>query len=268
MIASREDKMRMKYILIILMAGVFAISARGAQINISASQDATLLGGADAVNNASLADPGIFAGTDGQGNPKRGLIEFNVAGALPAGAVVTSAQLQLTLGQTAGTGGVLRTISLFDETQAWGQPANIAGASSFANAGHGASPGSGDATWNYAFYNTTAWNAAGGNWSVSSADIADASVGTTITSYTWSSAAMAADVQNWLNNPASSFGWLLKNSNETTSADFRAFWSAQGAAADNNPALAPVLIVNFNLPEPVGIPLISAGLLLFARRRK
>ena len=233
-------------------------SARASQVEIGAEQDATLLGGTDAPTNNSLADPGIFVGTDGDDNPKRGLIEFNIAGAIPAGATITAVQLQLTVGQVAGSGGGgtggtngPETISLYDESQAWGQPTNFVGATTFGGTGHGAAPDPDDATWNYAFYNSTPWTIAGGDWSSSLTDIADASVTGTLASFTWSSAAMLANVQNWLDDPTANFGWIIKNADETDPRDYRAFWSAQGAAADNDPALAPELSVTYVAGPPV-----------------
>jgi hypothetical protein len=255
-------------------------AARANVVDIPAAQDATLLGGADAAANKSLSDPGIFVGTDGQDNPKRGLIEFDIASALPAGAAISSATMQLVLGQVGGSGGgsgsgSSQTVSLYDETQAWGQPTNIAGATSFAGAGHGDNPATGDATWNDAFYSSTSWTAAGGDYVSGASDRGDASVGTSLTTYSWSSSAMVADVQNWLDNPSSNFGWLLKNADETDSADFRAFWSAQGAANylaanPSNPlgVAAPVLIVTYVVPEPGCLALLAAGGLLPLMRRR
>lgn len=232
-------------------------SARGDQIELGAAQDATLLGGSDATTNNSLADPGIFVGTDGEGNPKRGLIEFNIAGSIPSGATITGVTLQMTVGQVAGSGGGgsggtsgPETISLFDESQAWGQPTNFPGATTFGGTGHGTAPDPGDATWNYAFYSTTPWTIAGGDWSSSLTDIADASVTGTLASFTWSSAAMVTDVQNWLNDPSNNFGWVIKNADETDIRTFRAFWSAQGAAANDDPALAPELTVTYTAAPP------------------
>ena len=239
---------------------------RADEVNIGVEQDATLLGGSDAVTNNSLADPGIFAGTDGDGNPKRGLIEFNIAGAVPAGATITGVQLQLTEGQYAGmggggTGGTTgpETISLYDETQAWGQPSNFVGASTFGGTGHGAAPDPGDATWNYSFYGSTMWTTAGGDWTSSLPDLADASVTGTLTSYTWSSAAMVTDVQNWLDDPTANFGWLLKNADETDIRTFRAFWSAEGAAANDDPSIAPELLVSYIAAGPANLTWNSAG---------
>ena len=177
-------------------------SVRADQLQLGAAQDATLLGGTDATTNQSLADPGMFVGTDGQGNPKRGLIEFNIAQALPAGATITGVQLQLTVGQVAGSGGGTtgggngpETISIFDESQAWGQPTNFPGATSFGGHGCSRGPSAGDATWNYAFYTSTPWTVAGGDWTSSLPDLADASVTGTLTSYLVIPAAAVADVQ-------------------------------------------------------------------------
>jgi hypothetical protein len=243
--------------------------------DISATQDATLLGGSDATTNQSLADPGIFVGTDGAGSPKRGLIEFNILSKVPAGSTITAVTLQMTVGQVAGSGGgssgggsAAETISLFNESQAWGQPSNVAGSATFSGTGHGGAPATGDATWNYAFYNKTPWTTAGGDWSSSLTDIADASVTGTLAAFTWTSSAMITDVQNWLDTPSTNFGWIMKNADETDPTDFRAFWSAQGAAAKNDSTLAPELIVTY-VPEPATTLLLALGTpLLISRRRR
>lgn len=262
------------------LLGMGLSSARASLVTIGASADATLLGGTDATTNQSLADPGMFVGTDGQDNPKRGLIEFNIAAAVPAGATTTGVTLQLTVGQVAGSGGGsggggtgAETISLFDETQAWGQPTNVVGATSFGGHGHSSSQAHdathpGDATWNYAFYNVTPWTISGGDWSSSLPDIADASVTGTLTSFTWSSAAMVSDVQSWLDNPSDNFGWIIKNADETDSTDFRAFWSWQGAANNDDPAIAPSLAITYSVPEPLSLSLITlVAPALLCRRR-
>src|SRR5215469_16985055 len=92
-------------------------------IDIPALQNATLFGASPANNNSS-SGPGMFVGGDGQANPKRGLIEFNIPAFVPANATITSASLSLFLGQVAGGGGgggdtTPRTIRLFDVTTDW-----------------------------------------------------------------------------------------------------------------------------------------------------
>jgi len=278
-----RSKLRSFYV---VLAGMGLIAAshdlRAATITLPAVQDATLFGGADANSNTSLSDPGIFVGTDGATNPKRGLIEFNIAGNIPAGATITSVTMQLTVGQAAGTsgnGGTLAsatTISLFNESQAWGQPTNVAGSTSFMGMGHGKAAKTGDATWNDSFYSTTSptptpttWTTAGGDWSSSLTDLADATSTGSPAAVTWSSTAMVTDVQNWLNNPSTNFGWLLKNSDETDATDYLAFWSAQGAAADSNSSLAPALSITYTpVPEPTSLMLMTIAIPILAARRR
>ena len=266
----------------VVLAGMGLIAAshdlRAATITLPAVQDATLFGGGDASSNTSLADPGIFVGTDGSKNPKRGLIEFNVAGNIPAGSTITSVTLQLTVGQAAGTsgnGGTLSsatTISLFDESQAWGQPTNVAGSTTFSGMGHGKPAATGDATWNEPFYSATSpttWTTVGGDWTSSLTASASASSTGSPAAITWSSAAMVTDVQNWLNTPSTNFGWLLKNSDETDATDYLAFWSAQGATADNNSALAPALSITYTpVPEPTSLLLMTIAIPILATRRR
>jgi hypothetical protein len=79
---------------------------------------------------------------------------------------------------------------------------------------------------------------------------------------------MASDVQNWLNNPASNNGWVIKNQDETTATDFLAFWSWQGAANNNDPAIAPDLTVDYETPEPSGLLLMAVCIPLAMRRRR
>ena len=67
---------------------------------------------------------------------------------------------------------------------------------------------------------------------------------------------------------AQNFGWLLKNADETDKTDFRAFWSAQGAAADNNSSIAPSLTVTYSVPEPGSLLMIAAGIPLLLRRSR
>ena len=57
---------------------------------------------------------------------------------------------------------------------------------------------------------------------------------------------MVADVQSWLDNPSTNFGWLLVG-NEALSETSKRFDSRENAIADNR----PLLTVNFTpVPEP------------------
>jgi hypothetical protein len=75
---------------------------------------------------------------------------------------------------------------------------------------------SGDATWNARFFGISAWTTPGGDFSVtvSGSQFAAGTPGAVVIA----SAGLAADVQGWINNPASNFGWIIVAQNEASSA--------------------------------------------------
>jgi hypothetical protein len=258
-------------------AGLIVASALPAQadvmVDIPALQDATLFGASPANNNSS-SGPGMFVGADGLGNPKRGLIQFNIPAFVPANATITGASLSLVLGQVAGGGGgggdtTPRTIRLFDVTTSWSGGTN--GTTGFPGPGFGGTgqgfpPNPGDATWNFASFNTVPWNTPGGGGDFVATESADTTVSQNLnTAYVWGSTAqMVADVQGWLDGTLSNFGWLLKNDSEATATTFRAFYTREGAIEQNVPQFAPELTVTFTtptaVPEPASLSLLALGL--------
>jgi hypothetical protein len=240
--------------------------------NISSTGDNTLF----QANNNDLGDPGIFAGTDGGTLFKYGLMAFNIS-TIPAGATITSATLDLYIGMVAGSSGSnvtdfgpLRTISLYDESQAWGASTNVASASSFNGHGQGSAANPGDATWNYAAYNTTAWSTGDpANITSTSTSLATTSgiEGTNGAEVQWTSTALATEVQGWVNTPSTNNGLVVVNDDSTDATDFLAFWGAQGAANAKN-GMAPVLAVTYVVPEPLSASLVLFGApILLCRRR-
>src|SRR5436853_44037 len=64
----------------------------------------------------------------------------------------------------------------------------------------------GDVTWFYTSFATQRWATPGGDF------VGAASAATsvnTVGNYQWAGASLTADVQQWLNNPATNFGWIL-----------------------------------------------------------
>jgi hypothetical protein len=246
--------------------------------NIASTGDDTLFQGG---TTNSLGDPGIFVGTDSASSFKYGLMAFNVS-TIPVGATITGVTLDLYIGQVAGSGGGMvvnsgapRTISLYDESQAWGASTNQIGSTAFAGHGQGFAANPGDATWLDASFNSnsslaTAWSSGmPANITGSSSALATTSgiPGTTSAEVQWSSAALAAEVQGWVNNPVSNNGLALVNSNSGSSQSFLAFWGAQGAANAGN-GLAPDLVVTY-IPEPLGMSLALVGIpILLCRRQR
>ncbi|MHC4643237.1 MAG: DNRLRE domain-containing protein, partial [Planctomycetota bacterium] len=140
----------------------------------------------------------LFAGRSGDGLKKRGLIMFDIAGSgIPAGSVITSAVLQLSMSRT--TAGP-EPVGLHRVRSDWGEGTSDA----TRGEGEGAAATPGDATWLYTFFNTDFWINPGGDFLAVSSDtqvIAD------IGEYTWgSTAGMVSDVQHWLDAPITSAG--------------------------------------------------------------
>ena len=234
-------------------------SASADTVTIGASKDASIYAGT--VNNSNGAGPGMFAGTDTGPNRIRSLIDFDIAGSgIPSGATITNVQLMLGLGMVpGGSAPSPETIDLRRLTADWGEGTTGSGSSGIGGTGAGFPANAGDATWNARMFPGTLWTTAGGDFSPTVS--ASLSVGNTInTYYTWASTtALVADVQGWLNNPSSNFGWELVNEDETSARTFRAFYTreAPGASA----AFRPQLQITYTaaVPEPSSLLLTALG---------
>ena len=142
-------------------------------------------------------------GSSGGNSLRRALMTFDVAGQLPAGAVITSAQVSMLLNKSSFVTG---NMSLNKLTQSWGEGLSDAGDPG----GTGTQAMTNDATWTERFYSAThtqTWSTAGGAFNATAS--ATTSVGFTLGTYSWTSAQLATDVQGWLDSPATNFGWIL-----------------------------------------------------------
>jgi hypothetical protein len=271
-----------KNLILAVCVNLFAIGVSSVRADIldnapSTGDDTLFQGG----TSNSLGDPGIFVGTDSANAFKYGLMAFNVS-AIPAGATITGATLDLFIGQVAGSGGGMvvnsgtpRTISLYDESQAWGASTNEVASTAFAGHGQGFGANPGDATWLDAAFNSdptmaTTWSSGmPANITSSSSALATTSgiPGTTSAEVQWSSAALATEVQGWINDPSSNNGLVLVNSNSADAQSFLAFWGAQGAANAKN-GFAPDLAVTYVVPEPLSLSLVVFGMPILLSRRQ
>ncbi|MCP3903023.1 MAG: DNRLRE domain-containing protein [Planctomycetes bacterium] len=194
-----------------------AATASAGPVNLAAVADNTLYAGATDVSNG--AGDYFFAGSNGGGDPRRGLITFDVAAVLPAGSTITGVTLTLSMSRTLQPTG--QGVNLHRLTNSWGEGVSDAGGEE----GGGAAALDDDATWPYRFYDeaapasSTPWGTDGGDF------VAAPSATSTISGigfYSWSSPQMIADVQAWLDDPASCHGWLLAG-NEATSFTAKRF---------------------------------------------
>ena len=186
-----------------------AVSTGATRIKLNPIKDNTLYESPDgSISNG--AGGHLFSGTNNKGNMRRAVIAFDIAGNIPAGATISSVTLQLNMSRTAGGPA---TVSLHKVLADWGQGSSDAPG----NEGQGIESAPGDATWVHRFFNTETWEKAGGDFSEgASASIEVGGLGP----YIWGpESEMLADVQLWLENPDSYFGWILigdESSNQTT----------------------------------------------------
>jgi hypothetical protein len=175
----------------------------------------------------------MFAGLTGSGGSRRALVAFDLAG-IPANATITGASLSLFLSRPRSDNSS-ETITLHKVQKDWGEGASNAGSPG----GGGVPAQSGDATWLYNSFNTSLWAAPGGDFS--STVSASTAVSTNNRAYTWSGSGMIADVQSWIANPASNFGWLIAG-NEANQQNAQRFHTSE------NISNRPQLTVTYTLP--------------------
>ena len=196
-------------------------------VDLPATQDNTLYeSGTGNLSNGAGAH--FFVGQTSGGAIRRGLVSFDVAGQVPAGATIQTVTLTLNMSRSVSGG---QDVSLHRVTADWGEGTSDAAGQE----GGGTSAASGDATWLHRMFNTDLWTSPGGDFDpTASATQSVAGLG----SYTWgSSSGMVADVQAWLDNPSANFGWLLMG-NEDVLATAKRFDSRENATPANRPILS------------------------------
>ena len=142
-------------------------------------------------------------------------------------------------------------VSLYKVTSAWGQGNSGSGVD---GGGQGEAAQTNDATWNMRLYPGTAWTTPGGDFVATASAVSN--VGAQNTSPAWTSNQMTTDVQNWVGNPSTNFGWLLK-STETGAKNTKRFFSQEGPTVAQRPTLTvtytagalPVTIISLTAKE-------------------
>lgn len=164
---------------------------------------------------------------------RRVLLRFDLS-AVPAGAVVDTVTLQMVVtmvppGFATPAPGYLHRVGA-----SWVEGTSSAG-------GGGGAEEVGAVSWNAREHGVLDWSAPGGDFApaASANTIMPDSVGGTAV---WTSPQMVADVQDWVDNPASNHGWILIG-DEGVPKSVRQFSSREGA----NP---PALTISYTLPSP------------------
>jgi hypothetical protein len=187
--------------------------------------------------------------------------------------VIQNVQLNLVLGSVAGgaAGGGPATVNvdLHKLVANWGEGTSQLQSpptDSLGGQGQGVAASMGDATWSSNFHLVSPWTNAGGDFDPAAS--ASASIGNAVNStYSWmSTAQLVSDVQAWLDDPSSNFGWALLNTDEMTANTGRTFYSRDVATT----AFHPQLDVTYQVvPEPATamLSLLGAAICVVAPAR-
>jgi hypothetical protein len=220
-------------VIAIMLGGIGPSLAIADIININPIKDNTLyeFDAAEGDQSNALGNH-FFAGETGMGELRRGVVAFDIAGNIPAGSAIIGVTLTLNMSRTADN--TARTVELHKLLADWGEGTSVAPGEE----GEGAPATTNDATWRHRFFDTIFWTTEGGDFS--GTVTASQSVGA-VGMYTWSSSQMVADVQSWLSDPATNFGWLVLG-DESVAASAKRFDTRESASP-------PVLTIQFR-PAP------------------
>ena len=181
----------------------------------------------------------FFAGETAMGELRRGVLAFDIAGSIPAGSTILGGTLSLNMSRTGLD--TARNVELHKLLADWGEGTSVAPGEE----GDGAPATTNDATWRHRFFDTIFWTTEGGDFAGTVS--ASQSVGA-VGVYMWSSPLMVADVQSWLNNPATNFGWLVLG-DESDILTSKRFDTRESASP-------PVLTIQYTpgVPRPAPTP--------------
>jgi hypothetical protein len=233
---------RLSLILAPLLLGI-ACQLHAQTITLNPVADTALRSGAPNNNFGAAVD--LPVGVAIPGTPvNRVLLRFDLT-EIPPGAAITSATLRMVVVVT-GTGPA--NFGLHRALQDWGEGTKtpiITGGPATA----------GEATWNARFHPDTLWSAGGGQAGTDfiATPSATAVLSGAGSAGTFTSEQMAEDLQNWLNQPETNFGWFLIALNEPPSTGKRI-----GSRENSNANARPLLTVEYTLtdPDPPAPPLI------------
>ncbi len=197
------------------------------QLTIGASKDASIF--AD-TPEGSISNGRLFIGRNRTGSVRRGLIAFDLS-EIPTGSIVDSVELTMTVSDSHDSG---FTISMHRMQADWGEGTTV-GTGGGRGRAQPATPN--EVTWLHRFFDTEFWSSPGGDFFATPSAVSSAAVTTR-----WTGAGLQADVQDWVDNPGSNFGWILIG-NEMRLQSVQVYFGSESFSG------APSLIVRYTPPE-------------------
>jgi hypothetical protein len=214
-------------------------------ITVGASKDNSLLEDPNGAFSGGASSAFFLGrlGTNGNTLKRRGAIAFDLS-SIPSNAVITNVSMTLTL--LRGSGGST-PVELHAFTKNWGEGTSLGGP-------QGGASSAGDATWIHTFFPGATWTNPGGDFDAAVSGVQNVDFTGPVT---WQSTGqMVADVQRWVRNADSNFGWVMIG-DEVNISTAKEFTSKEGFSGQ------PALTVTFSVPEPriigaLGIVILSA----------
>lgn len=222
--------------------------ARAEVVSITPSKDNSLFENhPDASSGQGVT---LFSGETNYDGSRRMLVAFDVAGQISEGSTINSVSLTMNVSRS-GPFANMEDYTLHPLTADWGEAESDSGCCG----GMGAPAAEGDATWSHRFFGTTdTWETPGGDFVAIPSGVVAAG-GTVV----WSSTpAMVADVQSWLNDKDSNFGWIIIG-DESVAGAARRFDSKEAETASTRPTLTidyspPSIVASGAVPNGASIP--------------
>src|SRR5438034_7930639 len=234
----KASKTLLTLVLAAALTGIASDVASAATISIMPSKDNTLYEfDPDDGDHSNALGIHFFTGETAMSELRRGVLAFDIAGSIPPGSTIIGVILSLNCSRVFSD--TARTVELHRLLADWGEGTSHAPGEE----GDGAPATTNDATWRHRFFDTIFWAMQGGDFS---ATVSASQVVGPVGQYTWSSAQMVADVQSWLDNPSSNFGWLVLG-DESTNATSKRFDTRESASP-------PVLTIEYTRTAPAPRP--------------
>jgi len=228
--------MRLTLLLCTLALACAATASQADTLVLPASADSTVYQGAEDSSNG--AGDYLFTSVTNNNLFFRTVLRFDLS-SIPPGSQIQSVSLQLYLSRF---GGSTATVGIHRLGESWSEGST----NSEGQEGLPDPATQGDVTWSHRSWNTQQWSTFGGVFTPTAS--ATLSVANSTGIKTWASTpALVADVQSWVNDPVSNFGWLLKVESEAGRRSKR--WNSR-----TNPTSPPQLTITF-----VALPLFADG---------
>jgi hypothetical protein len=227
-------------LVVALAASVATTLAQAEIVSLVPTGDTTIYSESGDLSNG--AGEFVFSGRTARSTTRRALLRFDVAASVRPGSTISTVTLTLHPSQSPGSSEppLPQSFVLHRVIAPWGEGTSDARTPG----GFGTRATVNDATWTYRFWYSDVWTTPGGDFNPSESAHTVISV-TNDAFVVWGpTAEMVRDVRDWLDQPATNFGWILIG-NEALDKTARRFDSRESRKV----TYRPVLTIEFIPPH-------------------